>query len=91
MAELTEIQDKTVFEGVEVELGFTKSMGEGSYEFLRGDVRWRSALKDGESHAEATDRVYAELEEKLVATIDELDRALGPRGRTSQIHNNKDK
>lgn len=74
---------------VEVELGFTKSMGEGTYEFLRVDIRHRGHAEEGEDINDATDRVYKNLEELIVEKVNELDKALGPRGRASQIHDNR--
>lgn len=74
---------------VEVELGFTKSMGEGTYEFLRVDIRHRGHVEEDEDINEATDRLYKNLEAVIVEKVNELDKALGPRGRTSQIHDNR--
>lgn len=74
---------------VEVELGFTKSMGEGTYEFLRVDVRHRGSAEGEEDINDATSRIYKNLEGVIVEKVNELDKALGPRGRSSQIHDNR--
>lgn len=74
---------------VEVELGFTKSMGEGTYEFLRVDIRHRGHIQEEEDINSTTDRVYKNLEEVIVEKVNELDKALGPRGRSSKIHDNR--
>lgn len=100
MAELTEPEGELLVSpgqhDVEIELGFTKSMGEGTYEFLRVDIRHRATLGEDENVDEflervnvLTDKVYTNLEEKIVEKVDELDKALGPRGRASKIHNNR--
>lgn len=92
MANLTENGDGTV--SVEVELGFTKSMGAGTYEFLRVDIRQGLRGKPGtdldqlEVYAEEiTERLYTKLEGKLVEKVRELDDQLGPkRAKDSSIH-----
>lgn len=76
---------------VEVELGFTKSMGEGSYEFIRVDIRHTDDVGEDETHVDTEERLYRTLEERLVIRVKELDEALGPRGRASKIHANKRK
>lgn len=91
MAELTdgELVENPGSHDVEVEMGFTKSMGEKTYEFIRTDIRYRGRLTEGQNHDQLADELYQALEEKLVEKVNEIDKALGPRGRTSQIHSNK--
>lgn len=92
MSNLTEHGDGTV--SVEVELGFTKSMGKGTYEFLRVDIRQGLRGKPGtdldqlEVYAEEiTTRLYEKIEGQIVAKVRELDAQLGPkRSRDSSIH-----
>jgi len=92
MAELTENNDGTV--SVEVELGFTKSMGSGTYEFLRVDIRQGLRGRPGtdldqlELYAEeVTERLYEKVEGKLVEKVADIDKQLGPkRAKDSSIH-----
>lgn len=92
MANLTEHGDGTV--SVEVELGFTKSMGKDTYEFVRVDIRQGLRGKPGtdldqlEVYAEeVTERLYTKVEGKLVEKVREIDEQLGPkRSRDSKIH-----
>lgn len=73
--------------GVEVELGFTKSMGEGTYEFLRYDVRYADTPKEGESLDDVEERLYNKAEAKVVERVRKLDEELGPkRSKSSRIH-----
>ena len=91
MSNLSETGDGKV--RVEVELGFTKSMGQGTYEFLRVDIRQGYEAKPGDdldkldrfAH-EMTEKIYSSLEEALVARVIEIDEELGPKSRHSSIH-----
>lgn len=93
MAELKEEhEDGTV--SVEVELGFTKSMGAGSYEFLRVDIRrglrgtpGQDLDKLEEFANEVTERLYNSLSDQLSKRVREIDEELGPkRAKDSKIH-----
>lgn len=92
MSNLTEHPDGTV--SVEVELGFTKSMGQGTYEFLRVDIRQGLRGKAGtdfdqlEVYAEeVTERLYERVEGKLIEKVRQIDEELGPkRAKDSSIH-----
>lgn len=91
MANLSEGSDGKV--RVEVELGFTKSMGEGTYEFLRVDIRQGYEAKPGDDLSdlenfagEMAERIYSSLEEALVARVMQIDEELGPKSRASSIH-----
>lgn len=93
MSKLTEEHtDGTV--SVEVELGFTKSMGPNTYEFLRVDIRQGMRGKPGtnldeleEFAEEITERLYDKIEGRLVERVKQLDEELGPkRSRSSSIH-----
>ena len=91
MAELRddEVVDRTNLPELEVELGFTKSMGPGTFESLRVDFRRRFHREPGETDEEMEQRGYDHVSNLLVQRVDELDRDLGPRGRESTIHNNR--
>lgn len=71
---------------VEVELGFTKSMGAGTYEFLRVDIRHRDDVLPDETHDEVTDRIYEALSSKLVEKVNQIDEDLGASASESRIH-----
>ena len=78
---------------IEVELGFTKSMGEKTYEFIRVDIRQGYTLGDGEDFEEAkqylnevTTKIYENIEGQLVEKVRELDNSLGDRAKSSKIH-----
>lgn len=95
---MSELEDKAGAgtHDIQVELGFTKSMGKDTYEFLRVDIRHGLRLGNDDdldtvldNINQLTNKIYENLEVKIVEKVDELDLALGPRGRHSKIHSNK--
>lgn len=60
---------------VKCNIGFTQSLG--NYEFIRVDIEYGDDLIPGETHADALDRLYAELEEKVVEKAKDIYSSLG--------------
>lgn len=56
-------------------IGFTQSLG--NYEFIRVDIEYGDDVIPGETHAEAIDRLYSEVEEKVVEKAKEIYSGLG--------------
>ena len=56
-------------------IGFTQSLG--NYEFIRVDIEYGDDLRPGETHDEGLDRLYAEVEEKVVEKAGEIYSSLG--------------
>jgi hypothetical protein len=59
---------------VKVELQFTKNLG--NYESLRIGIGIEDFKRDGETTDEATDRVYAFVEKKLMDKVHEIEEEL---------------
>lgn len=59
---------------VKVELQFTKNLG--NYESLRIGIGIEDFKRDGETTDEATDRVYAFVEKKLMEKVNEIEAEL---------------
>jgi hypothetical protein len=59
---------------VKVELQFTKNLG--NYESLKIGIGIEDFKRDGESTDEATDRVYAFVEKKLMEKVHEIEEEL---------------
>ena len=59
---------------VKVELQFTKNLG--NYESLRIGIGIEDFKRDGETTDEATDRVYAFVEKKLMEKVHEIEEEL---------------
>ena len=73
---------------VDVALGFTKNIG--SYENLKVYIGWGDLVESGETHEEATERVYSKLEAELVRRVNQINDELGPkRSAESGIHARK--
>jgi hypothetical protein len=60
---------------VKCAIGFTQSLG--NYEFIRVDIEYGDDVIPGETHGEALDRIYAEVEEKVVEKATEIYTGLG--------------
>jgi hypothetical protein len=60
---------------VKCAIGFTQSLG--NYEFIRVDIEYGDELRPDETHGEALDRLYAEVEEKVVEKAGEIYSSLG--------------
>ena len=60
---------------VKCAIGFTQSLG--NYEFIRVDIEYSDDVIPGETHAEALDRLYAEVEAKVVEKAGEIYSSLG--------------
>jgi len=60
---------------VKCAIGFTQSLG--NYEFIRVDIEYGDDLIPGETHGEALDRLYTEVEEKVVEKAREIYSGLG--------------
>lgn len=60
---------------VKCAIGFTQSLG--NYEFIRVDIEYGDDLRPDETHAEGLDRLYAEVEEKVVEKAGEIYTSLG--------------
>jgi hypothetical protein len=63
---------------INVSLGFTKNLG--NFESLRVDIGIQDYVRPGEKIGEATDRVYAFVEEKLIEKSEEI---------AEELHGNK--
>ena len=59
---------------IKVELQFTKNLG--NYESLRIGIGIEDFKRDGETTDEATDRVYAFVEKKLMDKVHEIEEEL---------------
>lgn len=57
-------------ETVRVSVGFTQNLG--NYENIKTEVSWEGDVRDGESHEEATDRLYEGMEPKFVEKAREV-------------------
>lgn len=72
-------------EKVRVSLGFTCNIG--NFENIRTDIDWEGDVRSGENHNDATNRLYNELEEKLVEKARELYETMTEDARqNTQIH-----
>jgi hypothetical protein len=60
---------------VKCAIGFTQSLG--NYEFIRVDIEYADDVMPNESHAEALDRLYGEVEEKVIEKAKEIYSGLG--------------
>lgn len=59
---------------VKVELQFTRNLG--NYESLRVAIGVEDFVREGESVDNATDRVYAFVEEKIIDKVSEIEKEL---------------
>ena len=60
---------------VKCAIGFTQSLG--NYEFIRVDIEYADDVMPDETHAEALDRLYSEVELKVVEKAKEIYSGLG--------------
>lgn len=60
---------------VKCAIGFTQSLG--NYEFIRVDIEYGDDLRPNETHGDGLDRLYAEVEEKVVEKAGEIYSSLG--------------
>jgi hypothetical protein len=60
---------------VKCAIGFTQSLG--NYEFIRVDIEYGDDVRPDESHAEAIDRLYGEVEDKVIEKAKEIYSGLG--------------
>lgn len=66
---------ETMSKTVKCAIGFTQSLG--NYEFIRVDIEYGDDVIPGESHSDALDRIYAEVEEKVVERARDIYSSLG--------------
>jgi hypothetical protein len=60
---------------VTVSLGFTKNLG--NFESLRVDIGIQDFVRQGENTSQATDRIYAFVESKLIEKQEEIAKEIG--------------
>lgn len=55
---------------VRVSVGFTQNIG--NFENLKTEISWEDTVREGESHDEATDRLFEGMEVKFVEKAQEV-------------------
>jgi len=64
---------------IKVELQFTRNLG--NYESIKVGIGIEDFKRTGESTSDATDRIYAFVEEKLIEKVNEIESELKGKGK----------